>query len=123
MPDRLEQESAATTAALRLTGRQRVALAAAQKHGLEHAKSGYRLAFTMNPASFQTRSVHALVAAGLLEKRGGGLVGITPAGSAVLAHAPSCPAPQPYPPHRGQFRKAIPAAKSQPQVRRWWNDD
>lgn len=85
MADPLETGQAAMAAALRLTPRQRVCLAAIGRSGLERCRAGYRPAFTMRAASFNTTTVQSLLRAGLAEKRDFGRIGITDAGRAVLA--------------------------------------
>ena len=83
--DGLSEAQAGMAAALRLTPRQRVCLAAIDKAGLEKCRSGYRLAFTLRSASFNTATVQSLLRAGFAEKRDFGRIGITEAGRAVLA--------------------------------------
>lgn len=72
-------------AAVQLTPRQRVCLSAIDKTGLVKGRSGYRPAFRVKAASFNSATVRSLLQAGLAEKRDFGVIGLTGKGRAVLA--------------------------------------
>lgn len=83
MADDLTTEARAMAQITRLTEAQRKLLGWAARHGLQRGRTGYRTAFRVERARFQTAFVHRLIACGWLEKSGG-IVRASPTGLALL---------------------------------------
>lgn len=83
--DPITQGQADMAAAVQLTPSQRRCLSAIDMQGLVKGKSGYRMAFRVQGASYATSTVRSLLNAGLAEKRDFGVIGLTAKGRAVLA--------------------------------------